>query len=95
MSLRDDSLAYEKRLLSLPLSRSVSGEDEEHGRDDQSYVVIPAADPSRVQCGCDRCRIIRIKKMRAFRFSQTKCKCGNLFVSAFFNQCSRCRGEAK
>lgn len=94
MSVED----YDKRMLALPIARKVSGEDEEHTPNDPDYSPIPNSATVRGHdaCGCDRCRVIRIKQRKASLFPQTKCvNCGDLFVAllvdAYEPRCKTCQ----
>lgn len=88
-NLHERAEEYKKRLLALPIAGKVSGEDVEHARGDVGFVEM---DPLAPYCGCDRCRIIRIKKRHAFRFSRSKCVgCGALFTSLLYTTCEECR----
>ena len=92
MNLRELVEEYERRMLSLPLASLVSSEHDEHRpgeADFQPMMLSPSV------CGCNSCRIIRIKKLRAFRIPRTKCpSCGKLFVSLLYPVCEDCRGSA-
>lgn len=90
------SKEYEERLLSLPIAPGISSEHDEHKEGEAGYV--PLIDPFYNQptgrCKCDRCKIIRIKRMKAFRFPMTKCKgCGELFAAIWGVYCEKCGGE--
>ncbi len=78
---------YEEKLLALPIANQISGEHEEHTSNDPEFA------PNEInRCKCDRCKIIRLKRMKALRFPRTKCKCGNLFTS-IFSVCNECRNK--
>ena len=81
---------WEERMLSLPIAGKVSSEHDVHTKEDPEFQPL-ASNPHI--CRCDRCKIIRIKKRRAFRFPRTKCKnCGELFTS-LFNVCDKCNTQ--
>lgn len=87
MSVED----WENRMLSLPEASAISGEHDEHQPGVAEFV--PHRDPMSDKCSCARCKIIRIKRRRAFRFPRRKCpNCGELFFS-LFDLCANCRGE--
>lgn len=83
---------WEDEMLALPLAGRVSGEHEEHGPESPEFNALHRPDGG-MMCRCDRCRIIRIKRRRAFRFPMTKCPgCGELFFS-IYTRCEKCRGS--
>lgn len=61
MSTQQD---YEDRILSSPLAETISGEDTEHEPTDGKYLVVEGL----LLCGCERCRIIRVKRAQLVRF---------------------------
>lgn len=89
---------YEQYLLGLPIARSTSGEDDLHTVEDDEFVAPDSPDLySRPTCMCDRCKIMRLKRRKAFHFPRTKCRaCGELFYPRLFtvvgteNTCSKC-----
>jgi len=84
---------WEDHMLALPIAGKISGEHDEHQPGDPEFIEHTIL---LGKCKCDRCRIIRIKRRRAFRFPRRKCpECGNLFVS-LFEVCDDClKGGSK
>lgn len=81
---------WEDSLLSKPIASRISGEHDEHKPGDKEFVERIRPD-GIVNCGCQRCIIIRIKRRRAFKFPRRKCdKCGELYFG-IFTICSNCQ----
>jgi hypothetical protein len=89
---------YEDKMLSLPIAGKVSGEDVEHAPgDDGFFQPVFQFELLTDRCFCDRCRVIRVKRRRAFLFPRRKCTfCGGLHTSIYLT-CEACRnlGEQK
>ena len=89
MTKFNDIISWEDSLLALPLAGKVSGEHEEHSCDDAEFVRSPTTWQVSLSAIVS---IIRIKRRRAFRFPATNCpECGELFISAFWDKCEKCR----